>query len=83
MASKKNLGLSLFEIVRHHLEWENWEMAAAFDQPRQWAWKKRNPNGLLLIRDIAKLYDLSGMTPEEFLTAIKQAAAAAEKAAKD
>jgi hypothetical protein len=79
MGSKKNTKLSLHEIIRAHLGWENHELAQAFGEPRQWAYKRRNPDQLVRMGEVLKLYEVSGMTPEEFIKALRQAAAAATK----
>jgi hypothetical protein len=66
--------LSLFERVRIRLGLQPCEMAAAFHAPRQWYPRRKNPNCSLTVHQLAHLYRMSGMSPEEFMREVLEAA---------
>jgi hypothetical protein len=64
---------SLYEVIRHELDLEKFELAHLLGEQRQWYTRKKNPHCTMTVVDLYKLYNVSGMMPEEFVKAILRA----------
>lgn len=64
---------SLYEVIRHELDLEKFELAHRLGHSRQWFTRKKNPNCQMTVVDLYKLYKASGMPPEQFVKAIQKA----------
>lgn len=64
---------SLYEVIRHELDLEKFELAHMLGHPRQWFTRKKNPNCQMTVVELWRLYKASNMTPEQFVKAIAKA----------
>lgn len=73
MDQQKYRRSSLHEIVRARLGLRKFAMAKALGHERQWYTWRCRPNCTMTALDLAELYQISGMTAEEFISAILEA----------
>jgi hypothetical protein len=64
---------SLYEAIREELGLEKYQLAHMLGHPRQWYTRKKSPTCQMTVIDLWSLYNVSEMTPEEFVRAIAKA----------
>jgi hypothetical protein len=64
---------SLYEVIRHEMNLEKFELAHLLGHPRQWYTRKKSPTCQMTVVDLWSLYKASKMTPEQFVKAIAKA----------
>jgi hypothetical protein len=64
---------SLYEVIRHELNLEKFELAHMLGHPRQWYTRKKSPNCQMTVVDLWRLFKASKMTSEQFVKAIAKA----------